>query len=322
MAYNENGDWVEDDPYQQTNKPPSGNAPSGQPKAQAYNNPGYDAAGTYHYDPSVNHDVNFWQSQGFKPGEIVNDQGQTQGNWQKTATGYELPPPSSGAPAAAPQGQPAPAASPVAQAYQGYLGAPAPQPPAQPGMGESSALLDYLKGQQGQQNAQQAAMRELMMGRLKSAQEPVSTTSPGIREVIAAQRLSGQRSAERQRSQLAARLGSQNLSSSGAMDTGMNAIEQQRGEADMRGTAGVLGHELDAKRQEIQQLIQLAVQSGDAESARTLQAELQTIEGQMQQGRFSASQAQQQNQWGYDFGLQSSEADANRNFQAWLQARG
>lgn len=214
----------------------------------------------------------------------------------------------------------APAVQPAASPYAGYLAQPAPQPQQTPqggaGTDNTSGLLDYLKGRQSSSDANNAAMREILMKQISQNSTPVNVDSPGIKQQIAAQHLESQRTGERQRSQLAARLSSQNLSSSGAADTGMNAIEQQRGETDSKATAGFLGEGLQRQQAALNQELQLAVQSGDAEAARQIQGQLQAIGLQLQDQHFGQSQGQQNNQFLDNFWLQQLIAKMGGNAQS------
>lgn len=191
----------------------------------------------------------------------------------------------------------------LASAYGNYLGQPT-QAPAQasPGGEQLSGLLDYLKTQQTQKDQQQQALRDLIMSRVAEAGKPVDPTAPGIKEMIAAQRLAHQRAAERSQSQNAARLANMNLGSSGEADTSFNALQQQRGEADAQGEAQILGNEHQAKRDELRSLLSMAVASGDAESARTLQAQIAAIDSQLAQERFGSDLNFRQNSFVDDLG--------------------
>lgn len=149
------------------------------------------------------------------------------------------------------------------------------------------ALLDQITAQQAQQDQQREAMRTLLMEQIGQASTPVSQNDPGIREILAAQRLSGQRMAERQRSQQAVGLAGNNLQSSGAADNAFFGIDQARGEQEMQGVASVMGQALERKSAELRQLMTLAIQSGDAEAARTLQAQISALDAQLQQQRIT-----------------------------------
>jgi len=147
-----------------------------------------------------------------------------------------------------------------------------------PSMDQFSA---YLQQNQARIDAERAQTRQLLMEQLGAASRPVSATDPGIAPILDAQRLALQRSSERQRSQMAARLANENLLDSGTFDTGMLGIEQARGEAMAGFTGDILNRELNARREQLTQLLAMAVQSGDAESARQIQTQLAAITAQM-----------------------------------------
>lgn len=205
----------------------------------------------------------------------------------------------------------------LASAYGSYLGQPAPaaQPQATPGGEQLTGLLDYLKTQQTQKDQQQQALRDLILSRATEAGKPVDPNAPGIKERIAAQHLAHQRAMERSQSQNAARLANMDLGSSGEADTSFNALQQQRGEADAQGDSQILGQEMESKRDELTRLLQMAVASGDAESARTLQAQLSAIESQLGQERFGADLGFRQSSFLDDLGyrLAALQLTGNQN---------
>jgi hypothetical protein len=162
--------------------------------------------------------------------------------------------------------------------------------PSSPGVGDNnlSQLLSTLQQRDSREQQQQQAMREILMSQLTQAQQPVSVNAPGIREVLAGGRLGLQRGAERERrnaAEMRAYDGSGGLGGK-AFDSDVSGILQRQGEAEARMTGDVLGGELQAKRDQVQRLLTLAMQLGDAESARTLQAQLAAIQTQMQQSNF------------------------------------
>lgn len=136
-------------------------------------------------------------------------------------------------------------------------------------------------------------LRDILMQQLGQATQPVSPTDPGISQVLAGQRLALQRSAERQQGANAERLAGMGLADSGAAETGRLGIEQQRGEAEAQGVGQVLSGEMNQRRQQVQNLLQLALATGDTESARQLQAAL----AEMQHSEFGANLNQQNNQF-------------------------
>jgi deoxyxylulose-5-phosphate synthase len=71
-----------------------------------------------------------------------------------------------------------------------------------------------------------------------------------------------------------------------AFSQDVNRIEQNQAESDAMMTGDVMNRELQQKRQQLTQLLSMATQLGDAESARLLTSQLQAIQSQMQQSNF------------------------------------
>jgi hypothetical protein len=188
----------------------------------------------------------------------------------------------------------------VGGAYQNYLGG------NQQGQGGPSELLSYLKDRQQQEDAQKKAMRELLMKQIDANSQPVSADDPQIHGLIAAQQLARQRAAERQRSQIAASLATNHLGSSGVSDTAMGAIEQQRGEGEAHDTASAMAGELQQRRGILQNLLGMAVQSGDTESAQTLQAQLHSIDSQLNDQHFNADLGFRKDSFQQDLGFRQN----------------
>ena len=190
-------------------------------------------------------------------------------------------------------------------------------------------LRAQQQAERDRQQAERAALRELISGRLTEASKPVDATAPGIKEILASQRLARQRASERQRSQVAVRLGEDNLGDSGAFDTAISGIEQQRGEGEASDIADVLGREHQAKRQELLQLYQMAVASGDAEMARNVQQQLAVIDAAIQRqqlgdigSRFGLEQAGINSRFGADLGFRKSSFLDNLSLQIMLAQLG
>src|SRR3990167_7748193 len=99
----------------------------------------------------------------------------------------------------------------VSQAYNSATSNPASNGTAE--------LLGYLKEQDATRQAQQADVRKILMEQLGAASRPVDVNDPALKAQLDPQRLALQRSAERKRSMLAARLANDNLLDSGTMDT-------------------------------------------------------------------------------------------------------
>jgi hypothetical protein len=164
----------------------------------------------------------------------------------------------------------------------------------QAGSGDAalSQFMAYLQSQQQQQAQQQAAMREILMGQLGQATQPVSADAPGVREVLGGMRLASQRGLERGRAQAAEQRAYEGYgANSDVLRTDVERMNQQASETEAQYTGDVLNRELQGKRDQVQRLLSLAMSLGDSESARTLQAQLNAIQTQMQQGQFYDQQA-------------------------------
>ncbi len=185
--------------------------------------------------------------------------------------------------------------------------ASAPADPAVPAVGlDTRALggLDQVLAQTQQQGTQattqNAGLKDILLQQLQGLSQPVSMNDPGLSGILGANRLTAQRTAERQRSALAERAATQGLSSSGALESGILGIEQQRGQNELTANSQVLGNELQQRRSSLQSLLTMALQLGDQESARAIQTQLQVLEQQLAQSnayddagyRYAALQAQ------------------------------
>jgi hypothetical protein len=123
-------------------------------------------------------------------------------------------------------------------------------------------------------------LRDILMQRLAAAGTPVDVNAPEITSAVTAARDEGTRSAEQERTALAERLYAQ-----GGGALGTNAINQEIQQSAERNAANVGGlraklimNEVNAKRSEMQQLLQMALAAGDASSAREVQMALADLE--------------------------------------------
>ena len=167
--------------------------------------------------------------------------------------------------------------------------------PGAAGQGDAalSAFTSYLQSRDSAAQQHQNSLREILMGQLGQATQPLSADSPGIREVLAGGRLGLQRGAERARgdsAEMRAYDGSGGVGGK-AFESDVSRINQQQAEGDAVMTGDVLNRELQNKRQHLTQLLAMATQLGDAESARLLQAQLSAIQTQLAQGQFYDRQA-------------------------------
>ena len=206
--------------------------------------------------------------------------------------------------------------------YSQYLGGAGGAPPAAAGgLGTAAVsptlerdpliaqLLERQTADRARQETERAEMREMIMSQLAEATAPVDPTSAAISPILDAQRLALRRSADRQRSAAVEQAGARGLGDSGTIATRLNQIAQSRGEAEAGFVAQVLQNELQAKRGQAQQLLSLAVQSGDAASARALQGQLTALDQQMTQVRFAQDLGFRETALGQDVGLRGRGLD-------------
>lgn len=154
-----------------------------------------------------------------------------------------------------------------------------------------SAFMQQMQARDAQQQHERGQLREILMGQLGALQKPVGVDDPGIRDVIGGARLSGQRESERNKAMLAERLGARGLSDSGALEGGLNAVDEHRAEGLSQFTGNVLHQEQQQRRQILQQMLASAMQIGDAESARTIASQLQGMGLGQNQSQFLDQQA-------------------------------
>lgn len=123
-------------------------------------------------------------------------------------------------------------------------------------------------------------IRQLLLQRLGEASRPVTADDPTIAASVSAARLEGQRGNEQTRRALAERLYAGGL---GTMDT--NAINQGAIQAEERLATGLgtlrgtlMQRELESRRGLMQNLLNQALASGDAETARAIQVQLANLD--------------------------------------------
>jgi hypothetical protein len=162
--------------------------------------------------------------------------------------------------------------------------------PTAAGAGDAALqqFMQMLQQRDSAQQQQQAQMREILMGQLGQAQQPISADSPGIREILAGGRIGLQRGAERERknaAELRAYDGSGGLGGK-AFDADVSGIQQRQGESEAQMTGQVMSQQLQRQEDKLQRLLTLATTLGDAEAARNIQTQLAAIQTQLQQSNF------------------------------------
>jgi hypothetical protein len=157
------------------------------------------------------------------------------------------------------------------------------------------------------QQEQQAQTRQIIMDRLAKAGGPVDENASQITQPLSAARDEVHRSQDRERTALAERGYAQGALNSGQLTQQIQQSAEKNAGSLSSLRAGLITHEADAKRSELQNLLQMATQSGDNESARTIQAQIAALNASV------ASQGQ---------GIGLAEFGANLNQQAALAGLG
>lgn len=150
----------------------------------------------------------------------------------------------------------------------------------------------------------QQQMRDLVLQQMQRAQAPIDPNSPEVAQPTEAARLASERSLQDERTALAERLYAEGGGGSNELQQGIQQSRERQG-ATLAGLQSQLYSRLAAqKADQLQQALSLAVQSGDAEAARTIQMQLAQLDASLraqqlaQQGsQFSASLAQQGSQF-------------------------
>lgn len=153
----------------------------------------------------------------------------------------------------------------------------------------------------------QDAVRAALMAQLERMGKPIDPNDPIIATQLNAQSNLLERERQQRRAASAERMAANGLNSGGA---GSGAFEQDlaAGFEDKAGQLGGLQGQLLARANEqrisqLQQALSLAVQSGDAESARAIQLQI----AQMQNALGQASLSQQGSQFNDNFGLNAAQ---------------
>ncbi len=160
--------------------------------------------------------------------------------------------------------------SPEAQAY-----AAAHPPPA--GAGASGVVPPA--------NPFNDQIRQLIMKQLATAGGPVDPNNPEISSTLSAARDEASRQTDQERTALAERLYAQGIGTGGTGTLGSNELTQQIQQSGERNAGALstlrgqlLQNEYNQKNTQLQNLLSLAVQSGDAESARAIQAQIANLQ--------------------------------------------
>lgn len=159
----------------------------------------------------------------------------------------------------------------------------------------------------------QDQIRQLILGQLQGLSKPVDANDPQIAAEMSAQGRVLDRQAQQARAQAAERAAFQGLlnggAGSGSFDTTLQGINEQKGEALTGLQAQLFGRTIQQNQSRLNQLLNMALQSGDAESARALQLRIAQMDEQLRRLGLS----QQASQWGETYGLDKAAAEYQRD---------
>ena len=165
-------------------------------------------------------------------------------------------------------------------------------------------------------------VRAMLMEQLGAMGKTPGAEDPIIKNQVDAYRREKERSGQNQRAALAERSAQSGLlqggASSGAFDTGIAGIQEGIGEDVGQFAAGATAKELYNRRDQMKSLLAMALQTGDAETARALQLQIAQMDNQLryatlsQQGRqFDANLGENRRQFddqlGYNMGRASED---------------
>ncbi len=128
--------------------------------------------------------------------------------------------------------------------------------------------------------------RNKLMGMLNAPQGPVTAQDENISSQSNAYSAARTRAADQQRSKLAERAAASGLNSggagSGSFDTGLNGIYEGAGQDIAGNDAALVGKEVDARRAQMMQALQMANSVGAQDEANQIQAALANLDSQNQ----------------------------------------
>jgi hypothetical protein len=159
----------------------------------------------------------------------------------------------------------------------------------------------------------QTQIRAMLMEQMKGYAKPVGMDDPGIQGEMQAQERTLERGRQDRRAAMAERNAASGLNSggagSGAMDAEIAAGYEDKGAAKTGLQAQLYSRELSARRDKMMQSLQLALQTGDAESARALQLKMSQMDNELQRMGLS----QRQSQWNDSYGIDKGRFDYERD---------
>jgi hypothetical protein len=139
-----------------------------------------------------------------------------------------------------------------------------------------------------------AQLRAMLMQRLAAAAGPVDENATGISQAVTGARDQATRQNEASRTALAERLYAQGGLNTDAIGQSVQQSNERTGTALGTLRAQLVMKEYDRKQAELNSLLELAIQSGDAETARMVQMQLAELQAQIQREGIGAQLAMYQ----------------------------
>lgn len=191
------------------------------------------------------------------------------------------------------------------------------------GSGSSGASANASgSGGGGGGNSFQQQIRKILLGQLQGLSAPVTANDPAIAGEMQAQERILERLREQRRAEAAERMAFEGLNAggagSGAFDQEIASGFEDKGQALTGLQAQLFSRELQSRRGSLASLLNMALQTGDAESARALQLQLAQMDNELRRLGLS----QQASQFNDQFGLQRSQFEYDMNRDASRAAAG
>ena len=160
-----------------------------------------------------------------------------------------------------------------------------------------------------------AEMRNQLLALMKRGSSPFDVNAPELQAQYLPQRTAIERQAQQAKMAAAERA---NFEGSGNLEGIQRSIGERAGEQSSQALGGVVGQEVQAKRQDLMGALQLANSIGAREQAAQIQREL----AQLESGFRYADLGQRTNQWNDVYGLQRTQMAADENRRAVLAGMG
>ncbi len=161
-------------------------------------------------------------------------------------------------------------------------------------------------GSAGSVDPFQASIRAMLMEQLGKMGKDPTIDDPALQGQSQAYRRAQQRSGQDERAAMAERAAFQGLNAggqgSGAFDSNVQGIHERIGQNTGAHDAGLVGAEAQNRRGHLQNLLQMALASGDSESARAVQMQMAQMDQAIRQATLAQQSYQYDDRMGFDLG--------------------